>query len=86
MNEMARAGLLRGSLLLCLIGVAQGYVNPVLNMDFPDPCVIRTDGGHAAYAYATRGNNVNIQVAQSPDLVSWRWLGDALPIKPTVSN
>ena len=61
------------------------YANPVLNADFPDPAVVRAPDGWV-YAYATQterdGRNVNVQVARSRDLVSWEWLGDALPVKP----
>lgn len=73
--------------VLCLGSLlfqVEGYVNPVLNMDFPDPCVVRTYQG--AFAYATQGNGVNIQIARANDLVSWKWLGDALPAKPSVRD
>lgn len=51
----------------------------VLDTDFPDPCVIHTDSGY--YAFATTGNGVNVQVATSPDFVSWELLSgtDAFP-------
>lgn len=62
------------------------FANPVLDADFPDPTVIRASDGFY-YAYATQserdGRMVNIQVARSPDLVSWQYLGDALPTKPS---
>lgn len=62
------------------------YANPVLDADFPDPTVIRAPDGFY-YAYATQsepaGKMVNIQVARSPDLVHWDYLGDALPGKPS---
>jgi arabinan endo-1,5-alpha-L-arabinosidase len=59
--------------------------NPVLDLDFPDPTVIRANGQYYAYATQTRfeGKTLNIQVAVSPDLQHWRVLGDALPQKPT---
>ena len=61
------------------------YVNPVLDRDFPDPAVLRTDDGWF-YAYATQGNSgdlmYNVQVARSRTLVRWEHLGDALPEKP----
>ena len=61
------------------------YVNPILDLDFPDPTVIRASDGRY-YAYATQttinGRVINIQVARSGDLVCWEHLGDALPIKP----
>ena len=51
----------------------------VLDTDFPDPCVIKTDAGY--YAFGTAGNGVNVQVARSEDFSSWELLSDtdALP-------
>ena len=64
---------------------AATYENPVLDVDFPDPTVIRAADG-AYYAYATQGERdgrmLNVQVARSRDLVRWERLGDALPTKP----
>lgn len=61
------------------------FANPVLDADFPDPTVIKAPDGYY-YAYATQtqrdGRWINLQVARSPDLVSWQYLGDALPAKP----
>lgn len=61
------------------------YENPILNADFPDPAVIHAgDGFYYAYATQSRPGDhwVNIQVARSPDLIHWDFLGDALPQKP----
>lgn len=64
--------------------------NPVVNLNFPDPTVINVNGTY--YAYATQsgyeGVLINIQVASSKDLFHWKYLGDALPQKPTwgISN
>ena len=61
------------------------FTNPVLDEDFPDPTVIRSPDGFY-YGYATQteqdGRWINIQIARSADLVHWRQLGDALPVKP----
>ena len=61
------------------------YLNPVLDADFPDPAVIRAPDG-LYYAYATqtqrKGQWINIQVARSPNLIDWHFLGDAMPQKP----
>ena len=60
--------------------------NPVLDADFPDPAVIRApDGYYYAYATQTRreGKWINIQLARSSDLFHWRYLGEALPTKPS---
>lgn len=61
------------------------YSNPVIDTDFPDPAVIKApDGFYYAYATQTERNGkwLNLQVARSPDLLSWELLGDALPVKP----
>ena len=76
-------------LILALAGCAtaqpQGDVvtfnNPVLDEDFPDPAVLRAGDG-TYYAYATQSGGRNIQVASSANLVEWRLVGDALPVKP----
>jgi beta-xylosidase len=60
------------------------FVNPVLDRDFPDPGVLVVDGSY--YAYATQGGGRHIQVASSPDLVTWEYLGEALPSLPTWST
>lgn len=55
-------------------------VAPVLPYDFPDPFVV--EHGGAYYGYATNGGGGNIQLVRSADLVSWEWLGNALPALP----
>lgn len=61
------------------------YANPVYKRDFPDPGVLRTENG--LYAYATQSMTPNgmhnIQVAFSPDGITWAARGDALPTKST---
>src|SRR5579859_1471784 len=52
------------------------FVNPVLNIDFPDPDVLKV--GNTYYAYATNGNGFNIQVTSSTDLVHWQRVKEAL--------
>src|SRR3954454_20550143 len=61
------------------------YANPVFDSDFPDPTVIRApDGLYYGYATQTQRNGhwINVQIARSPDLVHWRFVGEALPSKP----
>jgi len=58
-----------------------GDANPVIDDDFPDPDVLEVDGTY--YAYATNGNNRNVRVARSTDLVAWEELGDAMPQLPS---
>ena len=64
---------------------AAAYANPVLDADFPDPAIMLAPDGHY-YVYATQGDRdgktINIQAARSSDLVTWQYLGDALPVKP----
>lgn len=61
------------------------YVNPVLDINFADPTVIRAPDGWF-YVYATQSRTddkyIHIQVARSKDLIEWEHLGDALPEKP----
>ena len=61
------------------------YRNAVLDVDFPDPAIVRAADG-TFHAYATQtvrgGALLNIQVAESRDLVRWALLGDALPQRP----
>ncbi|HEV2594721.1 MAG TPA: glycoside hydrolase family 43 protein [Sphingomicrobium sp.] len=80
------------SLLFSIVATADArvpvratYTNPVIDADFPDPDVISgPDGSYYAYATQTQRNGrwIDIQIARSTDLVHWRYLGDALPMKP----
>jgi arabinan endo-1,5-alpha-L-arabinosidase len=55
---------------------------PVLDQDFPDPDVLGVDGTY--YAYATNGNHLNVQMAESHDFEHWSVLThDALPQLPS---
>jgi hypothetical protein len=56
------------------------FTNPVNGRDFPDPFVLRVDGAY--YAYGTNQFLPNVQILRSTDLVSWEWIGDALPGLP----
>ena len=56
------------------------FTNPVLDLDFPDPDVLKV--GDTYYAYATNGNDANIQAAESTDLIHWDVLPNALPTLP----
>jgi arabinan endo-1,5-alpha-L-arabinosidase len=74
-------------ILLANCGYAQStYTNPVYKADFADPTVIRGHDG-LFYAYATNTSLADkfyhIQVAKSGDLVHWKVVGDALPVKPS---
>lgn len=59
----------------------------VLDRDFADPAILKAKDG-TYYAYATQSPDpakgvINLQVASSKDLKSWRYLGEGLPAKPT---
>ncbi|WP_211194116.1 glycoside hydrolase family 43 protein [Pyxidicoccus fallax] len=62
---------------------------PVFRADFPDPFVLEHEGQYLAYA--TNSGGVNVQMATSTDLTSWRALWDektpgrrhdAMPVLP----
>jgi arabinan endo-1,5-alpha-L-arabinosidase len=61
------------------------FINPVLDRNFPDPTVIRGRDG-VFYAYGTNNttsdSQTNIQLAKSEDLITWEYLGDAMPQGP----
>src|SRR5690348_4409818 len=62
------------------------YTNPVLNLVFADPSVIKAPDGWF-YAYATRTYHeekemINLQIAKSRDLVHWKYLSEGMPVKP----
>jgi beta-xylosidase len=60
------------------------FQNPVINVNFPDPFILRVDGTY--YAYATNGSGKNVQTATSTDLVHWELGRDALPGLPRWVN
>jgi beta-xylosidase len=63
------------------LGPPQGeFVNPVLDVDFPDPQVIEVDGTY--YAYATQGHGFHIQLSTSDDMINWGRPAEALPRLP----
>ena len=63
---------------------ANVYQNPVLDLDFADPDLLKV--GDTWYAYATNSANDNIRVASSTDLVEWVLGADALPDMPAWSR
>ncbi len=56
---------------------ADEFVNPVIDINFPDPALLESDG--TFYLYATEGEGRNVQTMTSSDLVSWEPGEDALP-------
>lgn len=81
-NNLPQAvGAMSAALPDCVLaegGPADGLSYP---FDFPDPSLLRA--GNEYYAYATNSVAGNIQVIESPDLVDWTVVGDALPKLPT---
>jgi beta-xylosidase len=61
------------------------YRNPVFARDFPDPAAIRVGDTYYAYGTATAWEAWNhlFPVLRSPDLVHWRYIGDALIATPS---
>jgi arabinan endo-1,5-alpha-L-arabinosidase len=65
-------------------GSSEGFSNPVLGHDAPDPSIIRGDDGYY-YVYTTQSDwptLTNIPLLRSSDLVHWSFRGDALPDLP----
>lgn len=60
------------------------FKNPVLNVNFPDPFILKDGNSYYAYATNTRPGEPkrHIQLARSSDLVKWEQLPDALPKPP----
>ncbi|AWN24484.1 glycoside hydrolase [Deinococcus irradiatisoli] len=57
------------------------FKNPVLDINFPDPFILRV--GDTYHAYATNGAGGNVPHAVSSDLVHWQMAGDVLPLLPS---
>lgn len=63
------------------------YTNPVLDVVFADPSIIKAPDGRF-YAYATRTwhneeKMIHLQIAESKDLVHWKYLPDGMPVVPS---
>ena len=72
--------------------VGKTYANPVINLNFPDPSLLRV--GPLFYIYGTNSRLIygtnsrltkhglehNMVCASSPDLVHWTMLPDAMPL------
>jgi len=56
------------------------YTNPVIDRDFPDPCIFRD--GDIYYAYATNSAGQTMPCARSADLIHWSDPIDAMPHLP----
>jgi beta-xylosidase len=58
--------------------------NPVIDVNFPDPFILKVEDTY--YAYSTNSNGRNVPVATSTDLVTWAVGRDALPALPRWVN
>src|SRR5687768_17333991 len=56
------------------------WTNPLMEVDFPDPFILRAEDGY--YAYSTNAHYSNVGLARSDDLSAWEYVGDALPQLP----
>jgi beta-xylosidase len=61
-------------------GHTSTYLNPILDVDFPDPSLLGDDNGYAAFATGSGG--IHIQVVTTTDLVLWGGPSEALPTLP----
>jgi beta-xylosidase len=78
---MRRLATLAVSLLLAGCSVSPPtFQNPVYAQDSPDPQAIEADG--VWFLFHTNSRGLNVPVLTSPDLVSWKEAGDALPRLP----
>ncbi|KAB8255344.1 putative arabinan-endo 1,5-alpha-L-arabinase [Aspergillus pseudonomiae] len=77
--SLSKIGLLPILALSLCFGSTLGEPWKVIDSDFPDPSVIKTDDGY--YAFATSSHGVNTQIAHSADFNTWKVLDgqDALP-------
>ena len=60
---------------------AKTFTNPVLDVNFPDPFILKV--GSFYHAYATNGAGGNVQHAVSRDLIHWNMAKDVLPLLPS---
>ena len=63
---------------------SSGFTNPVITTNQPDPGILRTPEGY--YLYSTAGADGNMPVLRSPDLVTWRRVGDGQPVIAAWAN
>lgn len=65
------------------------FTNPVFKPILADPTVVRDETNGYFYAYGTEdywntdGQNHLVAIVRSKDLVSWSYVGDAFPTRPT---
>ncbi len=79
-EPMPTAALTRAGPTPTATATPEQFQNPVINLDFPDPDLLKV--GDTYYAYATNSGPTNIQLARSNDLVHWEMLSGALPALP----
>src|SRR5699024_1631978 len=68
--------------------ITQGYSNPVFEPVLADPSVVFDEETDQFYAYGTEDDWADgtarklVPVLESPDLVNWKYVGDAFDQKP----
>src|SRR4051794_9165146 len=69
-------------------GMPTTYTNPVYDGYFADPFVLRARSGYWAYGtgHGPEPDGRQFPVLHSQDLVSWRYVGGALPPLPPVAG
>ncbi|KAJ7842253.1 glycosyl hydrolase [Mycena olivaceomarginata] len=85
--------LLSFSFLFCLVHLTCASITkrsvsgPVINQDFPDPSLLWVASENKWFAFATNGGGHRVQVASSPDFITWTVENDSvLPNIPTWVN
>jgi arabinan endo-1,5-alpha-L-arabinosidase len=64
------------------LATSRYYKNPLVEVNLPDPTVIKAQGKYFAYTTQTYGKSKHLPMLVSNNLIAWRFLGDALPHKP----
>ena len=64
-----------------IVGDQAAYTNPLYADYFADPFVLKYNGEYYAYGTAPR-HTCRLPLLHSPDLVTWRYVGDALDPPP----
>lgn len=74
--------LMQAALVACLMAVvaisayADGYTNPLIKRDFPDPSIIKAQDGYY-YIYSTQTVEGRIPIYRSANLIDWTKVGAA---------
>ncbi|KAF7347236.1 Arabinan endo-1,5-alpha-L-arabinosidase [Mycena venus] len=73
--------------LSCATVTKRSVSGPVIKQDFPDPALIWVPEENSWFAFATNGGGHRVQIASSPDFVTWTVENDnVLPAVPSWVN